>query len=183
MKRFVLTTSLCLVFVTLGAAQQNAPDSPATKDDVEKYLEVTHARDTMKQMMDVMTKQMHQMVHQQISKDIEKLPPDFETRMNKMMDDMLRNFPVDEMLEATIPVYQKHWTKGDVDAMVAFYSTPTGQKILRELPTTMAEAMQAMQPIMQKRTHEMMDRVQQEVAQMVKGSKGKADQHSQATPN
>ncbi len=183
MKRFVLTTSLCLVFATVGAAQQSTPDSPATKDDVEKYLEVTHARDTMKQMMDVMSKQTHQMVHQQISKDIDKLPPDFEARMNKMMDDMLKKFPVDEMLEATIPVYQKHWTKGDVDAMVAFYSTPTGQKILRELPTTMAEAMQAMQPIMQKKMNGMLERVQQEVAQMVKDSKIKAGQNSQATPN
>ena len=103
--------------------------------------------------------------------------------MNKMMDDMLKKFPVDEMLEATIPVYQKHWTKGDVDAMVAFYSTPTGQKILRELPTTMAEAMQAMQPIMQKKMNGMLERVQQEVAQMVKDSKIKAGQNSQATPN
>jgi hypothetical protein len=183
MKRFVLTTSLCLIFSTVGTAQQSTPDSPATKEDVERYLEVTHARNTMKQMMDVMTKQMHQMVHQQISKDIDKLPPDFETRMNKMTDDMLKTFPVDEMLEVMIPVYQKHWTKGDVDAMVAFYSTPTGQKILRELPATMAEAMQAMQPIMQKKMNGMMERVQQEVAQMVKESKFKSGQNSQSTPN
>jgi hypothetical protein len=172
MKRFVLTTSLCLIFSTVG-----------TKEDVERYLEVTHARNMMKQMMDVMTKQTHQMVHQQIAKDIDKLPPDFETRMNKMTDDMLKTFPVDEMLEVMIPVYQKHWTKGDVDAMVAFYSTPTGQKILRELPATMAEAMQAMQPILQKKMNGMMERVQQEVAQMVKESKFKSGQNSQSTPN
>ena len=173
MKRLWLTSSLFLVFPMVSAAQQSASDSPATRDDVEKYLEVTHARTMMKQIMDVMTKQVHQMVHDQISKDLDKLPPDFETRMNKITDDMLKTFPVDEMLDAMIPVYQKHWTKGDVDAMVAFYSTPTGQKILRELPTTMAEAMQAMQSIMQKRMSGMMERVQQQIAQMVKESKTK----------
>ena len=183
MKRFVLAISLCFVFSTVGAAQQSASDTPATKEDVQKYLEVTHARNMMKQVMDVMSKQTRQMVHQQIAKDIDKLPPDFEARMNKMTDEMLKNFPVDDMLEAMIPVYQKHWTKGDVDAMVAFYSTPTGQKILRELPTTMAEAMQAMQPIMQKQMNGMMERVQQEVAQMVKDSKAKAGQNSPAAPN
>ena len=177
MKRFLLTSSLCLLLPLVGAAQQSAADSPATKEDVQKYLEITHARNTMKQMMDVMSKQMHQMVHQQLAKDIDKLPPDFEARMNKMTDDMLKNFPLDEMLEAMIPVYQKHWTKGDVDAMVAFYSTPTGQKILRELPTTMAEAMQAMQPIMQKQMTGMMERVQQEVAHMMKDFKSKAAQN------
>ncbi len=87
------------------------------------------------------------------------------------------------MLQATIPVYQKHWTKADVDAMVAFYSTPTGQKMLKELPATMAEAMQAITPIMRKRMDAMTERVHQEVAQMVKDSKTKPGGSSQATPN
>jgi uncharacterized protein len=183
MKPFALTISLCLVFSARGAARQSTPDSPATKEDIQKYLEVTQAHDMMKQLMDVMSKQARQMVHQQIAKDIDKLPPDFEARMNKMTDDELKDFPVEEMLQAMIPVYQKHWTKGDVDAMVAFYSTPTGQKVLRQLPATVAEGMQAMQPIIQKKMNGMMERVQQEVAQVVKDSKAKAGQNSPATPN
>lgn len=183
MKRFVLISALCLAFPLLGAAQQAAADAPASREDIERYFQVMHLQDTMKQMMDIMAKQTHQMVHAQIAKNAANLPPDFEARMNKMTDDELKNFPVAEMLQAMIPVYQKHWTKGDVDAMVAFYSTPTGQKVLRELPATMAEAMQAMQPIMQKQMNGMMARVQQEVAQMVKDSKIKTGQSSQATPN
>ena len=103
--------------------------------------------------------------------------------MNKMTDDMLKDFPLEEMLQAMIPVYQKHWTKADVDVMVAFYSTPTGQKIWKELPATMAEVMQAINPIMQKRMGAMMERIQQQVAQMVKDSKTKPGANSQATPN
>jgi uncharacterized protein len=183
MKRFLMVMALCLVFVKVGAAQQSSADAPATKEDVERYLQVTRAREMMKQMMDVMIKQMHQMVHAQIAKDAANLPPDAETRMNKMTEDMLKDFPVEEMLQAMIPVYQKHWTKGDVDAIVAFYSSPTGQKMLQEMPATMAEAMQAIQPIMQKHMGTMMDRVQQEVAQMVKNSEGKPAQKSQASPN
>ena len=174
MKRSLLATSLFLVsFPAFGATQQTPADTPASKEDVEKYLEVTHARAMTTQIMDVMVKQVHQMVHQQLVKDLDKLPPDFESRMTKMTDDMLKNFPVNEMIEAMIPVYEKHWTKSDVQMMVAFYSTPTGQKILRELPATMAEAMQAMQPIIQKQMNGMMERVQQEVAQVVKHSKTK----------
>jgi hypothetical protein len=168
MKRFLLISTLVIAFPLLGRAQTATADLPATKDDIERCFQVMHVRDTMKQMMDVMAKQTHQMAHNQISKNATNLPPDFEERMNKMMDQELKNFPVEEMLQAMIPVYEKHWTKGDVDAMIAFYSTSTGQKVLRELPATVAEAMQAMQPIMQKRMSGMMERVQQEVAQTIK---------------
>ena len=183
MKRFLLISAIWFAFPLFGQAQAPTADSPASKEDIERYFQVMHLRDTMKQMMDVMTKQTHQMVHDQISKNAANLPPDFEERMNKMTDEQLKNFPIEEMLQVMIPVYQKHWTKGDVDAMVAFYSTPTGQKVLRELPATMAEGMQAMQPILQKKMNGMMERVQQEVAQTVKDSKNKANTTSQATPN
>ena len=183
MRRFFLISAAWLAFPLFALAQTPSADSPATKEDMERYFQVIHLRDTMKQMLDLIPKQMHQMVHEQIAKNGASLPPDFETRMNKMTDEELKNFPIEEMLQAMIPVYQKHWTKGDVDTMIAFYSTATGQKVLRELPATMAEAMQAMQPIMQKRMNGMMERVQQEVAQMVKDSKTKAGANSQATPN
>jgi hypothetical protein len=183
MRRILLTATLCAFLAAVGAARQTDGDKPATKEDVERYLEITHSRDMMKQIMDLMTKQMRQMVHEQVSKNAANLPPDSEARINKMTQDMLKDFPVEEMLQATIPVYQKHWTKADVDAMVAFYSTPTGQKMLKELPATMAEAMQAITPIMRKRMDAMTERVQREVAQMVKDSKTKPGGNSQVTPN
>jgi hypothetical protein len=67
-------------------------------------------------------------------------------------------------------VYQKHLTKGDVDALVTFYSSPTGQKILKDMPAMSAEAMQAASPIIQKMMVKAMDRVQEEVAQAQKAS-------------
>ena len=60
--------------------------------------------------------------------------------------------------------------KGDMDALIAFYSTPTGQKVLQELPAVTAEGMQAMMPIMRKSVEKMTERAEQEVNQMIKGS-------------
>jgi uncharacterized protein len=183
MKPIFLALSACLAFAMCGVAQQSPADAPATKEDIEKYLEVTHAREMMKQLTDVMTKQMHQMVHEQVAKNAANLPPDSEARINKMTGDMLKDLPAEEMLQAMIPVYQKHWTKGDVDAMVAFYSSPTGQKILKDMPATMAEAMQAVQPIMQKQMTTMMERIELEVAQLAKDSKPKSVQKPKPTSN
>src|SRR5262249_39784328 len=120
-----------------------------------------------KTTMEAVSKQMHQIVHDTIAKQA-NLPSDFETRMDKMMGDMLKDFPVDELIDAMIPVYQKHLTKGDVNFLVSFYSTPRGQKILRELPAMTSEAMQASTGVMQKMMAKMMDRVQQEIAQELK---------------
>jgi len=111
-KRFVLATIVLLCTSAIGFAQQDPADSPATKEDVQKYLEVMHSREMMSKMMDAMMKPMHQMMHERYEKDKDKLPTDFEARMNKELDDYVKSFPWDEMLQAMVPVYQKHFLFG-----------------------------------------------------------------------
>jgi hypothetical protein len=179
MKRFLLAAIFCLAFTSHALAQDAAATAPASKEDVERYLQTMHSHDMMQNMIVAMAKPMHQMLHDQFLKQKDKLPADFETRMNKMMDDMMKDMPFDEMMQAMVPSYQKHLTKGDVDSLVAFYSSPTGQKVVRELPAIMGEAMEAMMPIMRRQMDTMNQRVQQEVADMIKNSQKKPDQ---ATP-
>lgn len=179
MKRFALAVLVLLLFASISFAQQNPSDAPASKEDIEKYLDVMHARDMMKTMMDAMTKQLHQMTHEQLKKQ-PNLPPDAEARMDKMMDDMLKDFPIEDVLQVMIPVYQKHLTKGDVQVLTAFYSGPTGQKVLKEMPAITAEAMQASAGIIQKMMTQAQERVQSEIAQMQKQTEG--DSTKQPTP-
>jgi hypothetical protein len=169
MKRFVLPLLVSLLFATVSFAQQHAADAPASKKEIEKYLETMHIHELMKSTLSAMTTQMHKMVREQVQRQ-PNLPSDFEARMDKMMDDMVTDFPTDDLIEAMIPVYQKHLTKGDVDALVSFYSTPIGQKVLKEMPGMMTEAMQAASGVIQKLTAKAMDRVQEEVAQAQKAA-------------
>ncbi|HYL86396.1 MAG TPA: DUF2059 domain-containing protein [Candidatus Angelobacter sp.] len=173
MKRILLTSLLCLVIGIPCFAQQSPSDAPATKVDIQKYLDAMHSREMMTKMVDAMSKPLHQMLHEQYLRDRDKLPADFEERMNKVLDDYLTKFPWDEMLDAMVPVYQKHFTKGDVDALLVFYSSPTGQKMIRELPAISAESMQVVMPLVQKQMASITEHVQQEVAQMIKNSEGK----------
>ena len=183
MKRLALLTVVLLCVSSICFAQQDPADSPATKEDVQRYLEVMHSREMVSKMIDAMTKPMHQMIHEQFEKDKDKLPADFETRMNKVLDDYLNTFPWDEVLQSMVPVYQKHLTKGDIDQLVAFYSTPTGQKILRELPAITAEALQAMMPILQQRVAVMTQNLKQQVAEMMKQSEAKPGQNPPSSDN
>ena len=177
MKRFFAGLSLFLLFAAISTAlaQTNDPNAPATREDIEHYLSVMHSHEMMTQMMDAMIKPMHQMVHEQFLKDKDKLPADFEEKTTKMMDDMLKSMPLDEMMQAMVPVYQKHLTKGDVDALIAFYSSPTGQKMLREMPAILAEAMQSSMPIMQKYMETVKQRVEDNVAEALKQSDKKTN--------
>ncbi len=173
MKRSLLVLFLSLAFCCSVSAQQT-DDTPAAKEDVQKYFEVMHLHDMMLQMIDAMAKPMHQMVHDQYVKEKDKLPEDFEEQMNKMMDGMFRDMPWDEIIQAMVPAYQKHLTKGDLDAVIAFYSSPTGQKLLREMPAMLADSMEAMTPIMQKYMEKVQGRIQEQTTAMLKQAENKS---------
>jgi hypothetical protein len=119
-------------------------------------------------MADAMLQPMHQMIHQQYLKDKDGLPADYEDRETKKVDEMLRQMPWDDMMQAMIPVYQKHFTKKNVNDLIAFYSTPTGQKLLRDMPAIMSESMQSAMPIIQNYVKKVQDEVEQETAQLRK---------------
>jgi hypothetical protein len=167
MKRSALLLIACLLLGSVSFAQENPADAPASKADIEKYLDVLHTRDLMKTMMDAMSKQMHQMIAEQLKKD-PAMTPQAEARVNKMMDDIIKTMPIDDLIDAMIPVYQKHFTKGNIDDLLAFYSTPTGQKLVKELPAISTEAMQAVMPISQRMMATAMQRAKDELAQMQK---------------
>jgi len=183
MKHFLIVLLLCFSLSGFSAAQQSAADTPATKEDIERYLQVMHSREMMTKMVDAMAKPMHDMVHQQYLKSKDKLPADFEARMNKEMDEMFKNLPWNEMLDSVVPVYQKHFTKRDVDALVAFYSGPTGQKMITEMPAIMAESIQVMMPIMQKSIDSMHKHLQDEIAEIIKQSDAKPGNATPQTNN
>jgi hypothetical protein len=111
------------------------------------------------------------MTHEQYMKHQDELPAGYEAKMNAMMDDMFSNMPMDEMMQAMIPAYQKHFTKGDIDNLVAFYSSPTGAKLLQEMPAIMAEAMQDMMPIMTKYVDTVQTRLKKETDTMIAEAK------------
>src|ERR1700678_4550346 len=182
MKRRLFVCLACLLFASISSAQQNDANAPASKADVERFLDAMHTRDMTKSMMNAVTVQMHKMVHEQVLKQ-PNLPPDSEERLNKLTDSIYKEMPVDELVDVMIPVYQKHFTKGDMDALVAFYSSPTGEKMVKEMPAIMSESMQAATGVMQNMMAKMTQQIDDQIAQMQKADDGKSNKPSPSTPN
>lgn len=172
MKRFVLSLVVVFFFFTLACSAQNrTDDTPATKADVERYLQAINSHDMMKKLMSSMTQGMHQMWHEQYLKHKDELPADYEAKMTATMDEMFENMPMDEIMQAMVPAYQKHLTKGDIDNLVAFYSSPTGAKLLREMPAMMAEGMHDMMPILTQYMETVQDRLKKQTDDMIAQAK------------
>jgi hypothetical protein len=183
MKRLLIVVCVVFFLSWSGFAQTSAADSPATKADIDRYFQVMQSHDMMKKMMATMTQTMHQLMHEQYLKHKDELPANYEAKINAMTDDMVANMPMDEMMEAMVPAYQKHLTKGDIDNLVAFYSTPTGAKLLREMPSMVAEAMQDMMPIMTKYMDTVKQTLLKETDVMIAQSKKSSGAKTPATHN
>jgi hypothetical protein len=65
-------------------------------------------------------------------------------------------------------VYQRYFTKADVDAVVSFYSSPAGAHLLDLQPELTREGMAAMMPKMQDRLAKAMDEMRREAEDIFK---------------
>lgn len=183
MKRILSAAAIILAMCGYVGAQQNPANAPATKEDVQRYLQTVSSKESLEKMMEAMSKPLHQMLHEQYLKDKDKLPADFEARMNKRLDEYFKDLPWDDILNSMVPVYQKHLTKGDVDALTAFYATATGQKLLKEMPQILAESMQNVMPLMRKHIDTLNQRMQEDIQAMLKESDSKSGKTGAQTNN
>ena len=177
MKRIVRVTVVFLMIALPALAQvaDSASAAPATRDDILKLFDTMHIRDQMRLVMDSVAKQQREMIREGLKKRAPQMTEQDLARLDQFTSDVLKDFPVDGMLDDMIPVYQKHLNKADVDAMNAFYQSPTGQKMLREMPAMTAESMQASSP----RIQAMMDKVMERAEQLAREERNKKTQTEQ----
>jgi uncharacterized protein len=146
------------------AAAVAGADVSASPDDIKKLFDVMQIRDQMKMIMEQVYQQMRDMERDQVKNQRPDATDDDFAKLDAISEQVLRGMSVEGLLDDMIPVYQKHLSKADVAAMIGFYSTATGQKILREMPAMTTEGMQAMQP----RLRKMVDDANAQIEKMVR---------------
>jgi uncharacterized protein len=139
----------CLLGLSMGAGAQTpvsvAPDA-ASREDVKKLFDVMASREQMAQMMQQVYAQMRRMNRDELKKKHPDVTEAELASMDRRSEEFIKNFPLDEMLNDMVPIYQRHFTKSEIDALSAFYSSPAGQKFLHEMPAVTAETMRAVYP-------------------------------------
>ncbi|HYG97975.1 MAG TPA: DUF2059 domain-containing protein [Terriglobales bacterium] len=147
MKRIAaLTFCWIVLFATTAFAQTTAqrsadPDS-ATREQVLKMMEVMNLRQQTAETMEAYKAQMSAAVIEDMKARMPNAPAAMFDELKVAFEEMFTEMPVNEMIDAIIPVYQKHLTKQEVEATTAFYSTPEGKSMLRKMPIMVNESMQ-----------------------------------------
>jgi hypothetical protein len=141
--------SACLLVSSICAGAQTtvsiAPDA-ASKEDVKKLFDVMASREQMAQVMQKVFAQMRTLNRDEIKKRHPDVTAEQLANMDRQSEELLKNFPLDEMLRDMIPIYQRHFTKTEIDALSVFFSSPAGQKYLHEIPAVSAETLRAVYP-------------------------------------
>ncbi len=169
MKHFLFAAAVLILSSLTFAQDANPAGVPASREDVQKLFDVMQVRQQMRLTLDVVMKQQREMVHETLKRNDPTITEARLTNYDNEMDAMLKDMPVDGMLDDMIPIYQKHFNNTDIAAMTTFYASPTGQKALHEMPALTSESMQASYGRMQKQ----MDAVMQKVKRMAADDRAK----------
>jgi hypothetical protein len=158
-------------------AANHAPsvaNSTPSKEEVLKFLEVLRIKAQLTQYFAGVAKQAKAGAEEGFKHKVPDATPEQLSQVDKFAESLFANMPIDEMVDAMIPIYQKHLTKDDLDGILAFYSSPVGQKLQREQPAMMQEGMQVGGEIGRRRLSGMMQQMDDFV--------GKLAQEQQKSP-
>lgn len=140
-KRWGVALALAMVG---GQALANA--APATEEQVRQLLDVVG--------VGKMLAQMNTQAVTTLQQSMPCVAPDFW--QNYMDANQTQLF-----IGRLVPVYQHHFTADELEGLLKFYRSPLGQKVVNEMPVTMAEASQAGQQWSHERSDQMIAELKQ----------------------
>jgi hypothetical protein len=178
-----LSIATGLLLVTLpNLYAQTAADAPATREDVMKFLEVTQAKSRVEQVLAGMARQARVSAEEGFKQRIPDATPEQLSRVDALADSIFKNFSPDEFVEAIVPIYQRHLTKSDLDAILAFYASPAGQKLQKETPAIMSESMEAGGEIARKKMSAINQKIETQIDDMAREEQKKKNRGLQTEP-
>jgi hypothetical protein len=162
---------LMLVASTFVLAQTS--DDTASREDVLRFLDAMQIQKQMETMQQTMYQQwdaqLDPMLDRMLETNHKQITPEQRSRLKDMIRQSVgearQRYPVSEMIQDVVPVYQKYLTKSEINAIVQFYTSPVGKELLAKNSIMTREAMAVMMPKIQESiassTMRMRERMQQ----------------------
>ncbi|WP_319478563.1 DUF2059 domain-containing protein [Marispirochaeta aestuarii] len=98
------------------------------EDDIVRLMEMTGSADMGIQVMQNMIVQFKQI--------LPEVPEDY-------WDQFMARVNPEDMIDLIVPIYDKHFTHEEITDIISFYETPTGKKLIQEMPAISQESMSA----------------------------------------
>ncbi|ATL43285.1 DUF2059 domain-containing protein [Elizabethkingia sp. HX WHF] len=122
-----ITILLLILAASLIFAQEQTI-SPAKKEKIKTFLKLTNVLGVANQVMDNMLSS-YQTYYKQV-------PAEYWDELKK------ETANTNDFEELLIPIYSKYYTEKELDDIIAFYKTSTGQKVIKVMPDMAKESMQ-----------------------------------------
>lgn len=163
--KFAYLAIALLISASPGLAQQAMKDAPS-QEDVLNLFNAMHVREQTIAVMQKSEEQIKTITRDLVERRVPNITPIQLGELDAMIGDLYENYPVDQILGDMVPVYQKHLSKSDIDSVLAFYTSPVGQKLTREMPAMTAEAMQIASSRIQEDNEAIMRRLEDRIQKM-----------------
>jgi uncharacterized protein len=171
----VLLTASCSLTFAAGPSPAGPSKStnPPSEASIKQLLEVTHARqlvDSMMSQLDGMMKSALEQVTQgqPVPAEVQKT---FDQGRSEVVATLKEQFTWEKLEPMYVRIYQKSLTQEELDGMIQFYRTPSGQALINKMPlifqNSMAEVQQMMAPMMQR-----IQRMQKDMMAQMQAAKG-----------
>lgn len=183
MKTLTVLVLFTIIPGCMASAQKAPAAAPAAKPkaqvqsekpsaaQVMKLLDMLQIRDSLQITLDAMKAQMKNGSAEMVREKIPAPTPDQLKAINDIVDQAFAEISMDDMIRDIVPIYQKHLTRSDVSALIAFYSSPVGQKLRREQGAMMRESMQATSAGQQQKMEALLAKVELRLEQLIEQSK------------
>lgn len=75
--------------------------------------------------------------------------------------DVQKEIRPDDFVNMVIPIYARHFSESDLDGLIAFYSSPLGQRVTHEMPAVASESVAVGQEWGRKLSNQILARAKQ----------------------
>jgi hypothetical protein len=133
-----LALFVCLCAVTTVA--QETTKSKAPNGGTKPTTAATGKEAKIREMMDIMG--MNTLMDQMMSQMIGEFRKSMPNVPSEFWDTAEEEFRQEPFMPLVMPLYDKYFTEEDLDVIVVFYKSPTGQRLIKTLPQLTAESMQ-----------------------------------------
>jgi hypothetical protein len=152
----ILLFALAFAFATPALAQAPKPVDPAALAQAKVFLEKSGSAALSQQMINgILTTQ---------KASLEQANPGKTAEVNEVIGLMQAEFAkeIPAMIDAMAAVYARHFTKDELTEVTAFYDSPVGRKMVKEMPLIVSESMTVAQSFGQKIAVEVLTKLKPE---------------------
>jgi hypothetical protein len=102
------------------------PEHPATPEQIREYFLIGNLDQTWKQPLN------------QIVQMVRRTSPPWIPE--SYWQDVEKTLKASNLLEQIIPIYQRYYSQEDMDALITFYRSPVGQRLMAASPLAIADS-------------------------------------------